>query len=64
MGLLVAMQRNKNIASDRLDGMLLTELASKYDLSRGRISVILNQQGVILTSIRLREQMERIKANA
>lgn len=53
------MLRDKNIASDRLDGVLLAELAGKYDLSRGRISVILKEQGVILTSIRLQEQMKK-----
>ena len=54
--------RDKRIAFDRREGVLLTDLASKYDLSRGRISVILKEQGVSLTSIRVQEQMEHARA--
>ena len=56
------LDRDKCIAFDRREGVLLTDLASKYDLSRGRISVILKEQGVSLTSIRVQEQMEHARA--
>ena len=56
------LDRDKRIAFDRREGVLLTDLASKYDLSRGRISVILKEQGVSLTSIRVQEQMEHARA--
>ena len=39
--------RDESIAADRNSGMLLTNIANKYDLCRARISQILREQRLL-----------------